>query len=116
MIREETIYRYLRHLGVPAEMLGYKYLKTAIMLCLQNEEYIRSTTKMLYPEIAKLHRTTAGAVERNIRRAIEYICKNTSRDILRKYFGNVWNVQRDKLNNRRFIAGLVEYIKMEVIK
>lgn len=116
MVSEETIYRYLRHLGVPMEMLGYTYLKTAIMLCLQNEAYIHSTTKMLYPEVAKLHGTTAGAVERNIRRAIEHVCKNTSRDILKKYFGNVWNVQRDKLNNRRFIAGLVEYIKMEVAK
>lgn len=116
MISEETVYQYLRHLGVPIEMRGYQYLKTAIMLCLQNEEYIHSTTKMLYPEIAKLQGTTAGAAERNIRRAIEYVCKNTSRDILKEYFGNVWNVQRDKLNNRRFIAGLVEYIKMEVIK
>lgn len=116
MIREETIYRYLRHLGVPMEMLGYTYLKTAIMLCLQNEEYIHYATKMLYPEIARLHGTTAVAVERSIRHAIEHVCKNTSRDILREYFGNVWSVQRDKLNNRRFIAGLVEYIKMEVIK
>lgn len=116
MIREETIYQHLRHLGVPIEMRGYKYLKTAIMLCLQNEEYIYSTIKVLYPAIASKCMTTPAAVERDIRRAIEYVCRNTSRDILKEYFGNVWSVQRDKLNNRRFIAGLVEYIKMEVIK
>lgn len=116
MISEEVIYRYLVHLGVPAEMHGYKYLKIAVMLCLQNEEYIYSITSMLYPAIANQCMTTPAAVERCIRYAIGYVCKNTSRDILREYFGNVWNVQRDRLNNRKFIAGLVEYIKMEVVE
>lgn len=116
MISEEVIYRHLVHLGVPTEMRGYKYLKAAIMLCLENEEYIYSTTKMLYPEIASQYMTTPFAVERNIRNAIEHVCRNTSRDVLREYFGNVWSAQRDKLNNRKFIAGLVEYIKMEVAK
>ncbi len=114
MISEEIVYRHLLHLGVPMEMRGYKHLKIAVMLCLQNEEYIYSTTKMLYPAIAKQCMTTPAAVERCIRHAIGYVCENTSRDILREYFGNVWNVQRDRLNNRTFIAGLVEYIKMEV--
>ena len=113
MIREEGIYRHLIDLGVPTEMRGYKYLKAAIMLCLQNGEYIHSTTTMLYPEIASQYATTPAAVERCIRLAIGYVCENTSRDILREYFGNV---QRDRLNNRKFIAGLVEYIKMEVVK
>lgn len=116
MISEEAIYRHLVHLGVPSDMRGYKYLKTAIMLCLQNEEYIYSTIKMLYPEIASQYMTTPAAVERSIRNAIEHVCRNTSRDVLREYFGNVWSAQRDKLNNRKFIAGLVEYIKMEVVK
>lgn len=116
MVSEWVIYRCLVRLGVPTEMRGYKYLKTAIMLCLQNEEYIYSTMKMLYPAIANQCMTTPAAVERCIRHAIGYVCENTSRDILREYFGNVWNVQRDRLNNRKFIAGLVEYIKMEVVE
>ena len=109
--REILCYRHLVNLGVPTEMRGYKYIKAAVMLCLQNGEYIHSTTTMLYPEIANQYVTTPAAVERNIRRAIEYVCRNTSRKVLREYFGNV---QGDKLTNRRFIAGLVEYIKMEV--
>ena len=109
--KEILCYRHLVHLGVPTEMRGYRYLKTAIMLCLENEEYIHSTTTMLYPEIANQYATTSAAVERNIRRAIEHVCRNTSRKVLKEYFGNV---QGDKLTNRRFIAGLVEYIKMEV--
>ena len=113
MIREEVVYHHLVNLGVPTEMRGYKYLKAAIMLCLENEEYIYSTIKVLYPEIANHYMTTPAAVERCIRIAIGYVCENTSRDILREYFGNV---QRDKLNNRKFIAGLVEYIKMEVVE
>ena len=109
--REILCYRHLVDLGVPTEMRGYKYIKAAVMLCLENEEYIHSTTTMLYPEIANQYATTPAAVERNIRRAIEHVCRSTSRKVLREYFGNV---QGDKLTNRRFIAGLVEYIKMEV--
>ena len=109
--KEILCYRHLVHLGVPTEMRGYRYLKTAIMLCMENEEYIHSTTTMLYPEIANQYETTPAAVERNIRRAIEHVCRSTPRKVLKEYFGNV---QGDKLTNRRFIAGLVEYIKMEV--
>lgn len=116
MIREETIYQHLRHLGVPTEMRGYKYLKIAVMLCLQNEEYIYSTMKMLYPAIANQCMTTPAAVERCIRHAIGYVCENTSRDVLREYFGNAQGAQKYKLKNRKFIAGLVEYIKMEVVE
>ena len=112
MIDEEILcYRHLVNLGVPTEMRGYKYIKAAVMLCLQNGEYIHSTTTMLYPEIANQYETTPAAVERNIRRAIEHVCRSTPRKVLKEYFGNV---QGDKLTNRRFIAGLVEYIKMEV--
>lgn len=112
MVDEEILcYRHLVHLGVPTEMRGYKYLKAAVMLCLQNGEYIHSTTTMLYPEIANQYATTPAAVERNIRRAIEHVCRDTPRKVLKEYFGNV---QGDKLTNRKFIAGLVEYIKMEV--
>ena len=114
MVSEAVVYRYLVNLGVPTEMRGYKYLKAAVMLCLENEEYIYSTTKMLYPEIANQYETTPIAVERDIRHAIERVCRSTSRDVLREYFGRVWSVQSDKLTNRKFIAGLVEYIKMEV--
>lgn len=113
---EKIVYRHLLRLGVPTEMRGYKYLKTAIMLCLQNEEYIYATTKMLYPMVAKKYMTAPTSVERNIRTAVEHVCKNTSQEVLRKYFGNVWNTQKDKLTNRKFIGGLVEYIKMEVVK
>ena len=111
MVSEVVVYRYLVNLGVPTEMRGYKYIKAAVMLCLQNGEYIHSTTTMLYPEIASQYETTPAAVERNIRRAIEHVCRSTPRKVLKEYFGNV---QGDKLTNRRFIAGLVEYIKMEV--
>ena len=112
MVDNEILcYRNLVHLEVPTEMRGYRYLKTAIMLCMENEEYIHSTTTMLYPEIANQYETTPAAVERNIRRAIEHVCRSTPRKVLKEYFGNV---QGDKLTNRRFIAGLVEYIKMEV--
>ena len=112
MIDEEILcYRHLVHLGVPTEMRGYRYLKTAIMLCLENEEYIYSVTQKLYPEIASQYATTPAAVERSIRTAIEHVCRGTPRKVLKEYFGNV---QGDKFTNRKFIAGLVEYIKMEV--
>ena len=111
MVDEVAVYRHLLDLGVPTEKRGYKYIKAAVMKKKQNGEYIHSTTTMLYPEIANQYATTPAAVERNIRRAIEHVCRSTARKVLREYFGNV---QGDKLTNRRFIAGLVEYIKMEV--
>ena len=43
----------LHQIGVPAHIKGYQFLRDAILLTMNEPEYINAVTKRLYPEIAK---------------------------------------------------------------
>lgn len=113
MSADTAAYRALKTLGVPASLIGYGYLKDAIVMVHNSPETLRQMTKKLYPSIAAENNTTASRVERAIRHAIEYAYSNTDPSIIREYFGNVCNINSGKLTNSQFIAGLVQFIKME---
>lgn len=52
-------------------MAGAQYLHDAITFALEDHELIERITKLLYPQIAKVHNTTPSRIERAIRVAIE---------------------------------------------
>ena len=68
---ELTVTEILHQIGVPAHIKGYQFLRDAILLTMDEPDYINAVTKRLYPEIAKKNGTTASRVERAIRHAIE---------------------------------------------
>lgn len=61
----------IRRLGIGATYRGYRYLNYGIRLCLEDEEYLLSISKLLYPQIAKEFQTTVSSVERDIRTVIQ---------------------------------------------
>lgn len=107
------IARMLRELGVPCNVRGYAYLKTAIEYVYENSEAIHRITKELYPAVAKLYNTTASRVERCIRLAVELCFDNSSTEVLRYFFGNQISYHKGKVTNSAFIACLVEHIHLE---
>lgn len=102
----ETIIGDLLHeLGLPANFLGYNYLKTAIILVYNNESYYaRAYVKKLYPDVAKIYNTTPVKVERAIRHAIETIWKRGNNNLLNKIFGSTISIARGKATNAEFIS------------
>ena len=61
---ELTVTEILHQIGVPAHIKGYQFLRDAILLTMNEPEYINAVTKRLYPEIAKKkrnHRQPGGA-------------------------------------------------------
>lgn len=70
--REREITELIIKLGIPANMKGYRYLKKALMLALDNEALLDSVTKRLYPEVARECSVTSAQVERSIRNAVAY--------------------------------------------
>lgn len=65
------IMKILHKMGIPVQLKGYRYLRSAVECALYHPEYIENVTKCLYPHIARQHHTTASRVERAIRHAIE---------------------------------------------
>jgi len=62
---------FVRKLRIRSHLKGYAYLITAIVLGKNNPQLLHSLTSQLYPAVAAVYNTTAAAVERNIRTAID---------------------------------------------
>ena len=60
---EKYIRKLLLNLGIRSTYQGFRYLQYALLLCLENDEYLRSICKFLYPDIAKKFSTTVDNVE-----------------------------------------------------
>lgn len=67
----QEIEKLIRSLGIGATYRGYRYLCHGIALCLEDENYLLSVSKLLYPQIAKIYCTTSSSVERDIRTVVK---------------------------------------------
>lgn len=110
---EEQVTEVIHRVGVPAHIKGYQYLRTAIMLTLEDGELVNLITKMLYPTVAKMYQTTPSRVERAIRHAIEVAWDRGDLDILHAYFGYTIQNQRGKPTNSEFIAMISDNLRIK---
>ena len=111
---EVVVSDIMRQIGVPAHIKGYQYLRTSIILCVNDSEMLGSVTKILYPTVAKQYGTTASRVERAIRHAIEVAWDRGDVDVLSSFFGYTIQAQRGKPTNSEFIAMIADKIKLSM--
>ena len=112
---QRTIIQITEHLwklGMPAHVLGYQYLREAIVMTLYSPDKICKITKELYPDVAKKYKTTSSKVERAMRHAIEIAWNRGDRDYISKIFGNTISVKKGKPTNSEFIALLSDYMRI----
>ena len=110
---EITVTEILHQIGVPAHIKGYQFLRNAILLTMDDPEYINAVTKRLYPEIAKQNGTTPSRVERAIRHAIEVAWDRGDVDTLNSYFGYTIHNLRGKPTNSEFIAMIADKMRLD---
>ena len=103
----------LHQIGVPAHIKGYQFLLDAILLTMNEPEYINAVTKRLYPEIAKKNGTTASRVERAIRHAIEVAWDRGDVDTLNSYFGYTIHNLRGKPTNSECISMIADKMRLD---
>ena len=109
---ELRVSQALHKMGVPANIKGYRYLITAIELCINDMDMLGSVTKQLYPTIAKRYDTTPSRVERAIRHSIEVAWNRGQIDVLDAVFGYTINTRKGKPTNSEFIAMLSDKLRM----
>ncbi len=112
LAEEDMVTGMLRTIGVPAHIKGYRFLRDAIMMVIEQPELINAVTKILYPDIAAAHDTTASRVERAIRHAIEVAWDRGDIETLNYYFGSTVHSLRGKPTNSEFIAMLADRVTM----
>lgn len=110
---EAQVTKIIHQIGVPAHIKGYQYLRTAILLTVNDGEIINSVTKILYPTVAKQYKTTTSRVERAIRHAIEVAWDRGDIDTLNSYFGYTIQTNRGKPTNSEFIAMIADNLRLK---
>jgi two-component system response regulator (stage 0 sporulation protein A) len=109
---ETQVTKIIHQIGVPAHIKGYQYLRTAILMTVNDSDIINSVTKVLYPSVAKQYRTTTSRVERAIRHAIEVAWDRGDVDTLNSYFGYTIQQGRGKPTNSEFIAMIADNLRL----
>lgn len=109
---ESQVTKIIHQIGVPAHIKGYQYLRTAILMTINDNEIINSVTKILYPSVAKQYKTTSSRVERAIRHAIEVAWDRGDVDTLNSYFGYTIQTSRGKPTNSEFIAMIADNLRL----
>ena len=104
----------MHQIGVPAHIKGYHYLRTAIILTVEDDSMMGSVTKVLYPTVAKKYNTTPSRVERAIRHAIEVAWDRGDVDVLSSYFGYTIQNERGKPTNSEFIAMISDKLRLNL--
>lgn len=109
---EVLITDIIHKIGVPAHIKGYNYLRTSILMSVNDEQKLESITKVLYPSVAALYNTTPSRVERAIRHAIELAWLRGDANVLNSYFGCTLNSGKGKPTNSEFIALIADRIRL----
>ena len=110
---ESQVTKIIHQIGVPAHIKGYQYLRSAILMTIDDNEIINSVTKILYPSVAKKYKTTTSRVERAIRHAIEVAWDRGDVDTLNSYFGYTIQNTRGKPTNSEFIAMIADNLRLK---
>ena len=110
--REAIVTNFIHETGIPPHLSGYRYLIDAILVDMEDEDRVNSITKSIYPNVAKMNRTTPTRVERGIRNAIESCWNRNHTRMVDEIFKN--NVENDrKPTNSEFVAMCADKIRIE---
>ena len=111
---EGLVTEYIHELGVPAHIKGYQYIRSAIIMVVNNMELLNYITKQLYPSIAKKYQTTSSRVERAIRNSIEVAWDRGQPEVMNDIFGYTISNTKGKPTNSEFIAMVADKIRLQI--
>ena len=97
--------------GIMPNLRGYRLLRSAVKLVIEDRESLNGITKILYPDLAKIHNTSAKSVERSMRNAIEAAWRSCDISKRREHFGKYAQLLESKPTNSTFISLLADFVE-----
>ena len=101
---ENEISCFLKSLGIPAHLDGYKYIRSALLYTINDPSIISPITKKLYPALAEKYNTTKNCIERAMRHAIEVSWQRGNKKLLSDIFGYCRDNIISRPTNAEYIA------------
>ena len=108
---EKEVGLLLHRLGVSSKYHGFRYLRKALLIMLEDDSYCDKTMKFLYESLAREFECSPVNIERNIRTCIDRSWSKVSFDTVNKVFGSTMNYEVDSPSNRDFILNLIDFFK-----
>jgi len=107
---EQRVTDIIKEIGVPAHLKGYYYVRDAILLVIENDDFLRGVTTKLYPLIAENHNTSASRVGRDIWHCIDAARRRGNTTFINHLFGPG---KADKgIGRKEFITRIAELVRM----
>lgn len=106
---KKRITKLLHDIGITPNLKGFRYLRSAVTMVLEDEGVIEAVTKIIYPEIAKEYKTTPVRAERAIRHAVETAWERDNGNNIKTVFNLPISTKRP--TNSEFIGLASEYLK-----
>ena len=111
---EVEITNLLHRIGVPASIKGYQFLRSSILIVVEDFSIINHITKLLYPRIASKYNTIPNRVERAIRHAIEVAWNRGKIENINAIFGCTVSYEKTKPTNSEFIALVADKLRLQL--
>lgn len=112
-ILEIKVTKIICNFGIPANVKGYRYIRSAIIMAINEPEVLEGITKDLYPSLAREYKTMPSRIERGIRNAIRIAWNRGETEARIELFGKK---QKEKVTNSLFISTIAEKIKIELMQ
>ena len=109
---ERCISEALLRLGMPAHMQGYRFVRLAITIAVQDPAATGCLSRDMYPRIAEQCVTTVSRVERSIRHAIAAAWDKTGAAGVNQVLGRCAFDASMRPTNREFVTLLAERIRL----
>jgi two-component system response regulator (stage 0 sporulation protein A) len=110
---EQEVTDMLAKMGVRRNLMGFNYLRDAIILCVDTPKFINNITKDLYPAIARIHTTTDSKVERAMRHSIESAFSTGNLAYIDSIFKHIVNPNKSKVTNSEFTATIADMLRLK---
>jgi two-component system response regulator (stage 0 sporulation protein A) len=110
---EHNVTNLLMAFKFQPDIMGFEYLRTAVILCYLDESLKNNISKKVYPLVADKHKATAETVERAMRTAVENCFNNGGLLEVNEKCGLIVYKNNFKWTNGEVISTLTELLKMQ---
>lgn len=111
---ESYVSQILLKLGIQPHLHGYKYMRMAILMALEDASVLENLTHRIYPAIAQAFDSTPARVERTVRHAIELAWTRHGSEAFER-LGPRENYFMDGCPTvREFLALVVERVRLQL--
>lgn len=110
----KAVTEMLKKIGIPAHLKGYTYVREAIIMIIEEGDPFGAFRKNLYQELAQMVGSTAQAVERAIRTAIEAGFNRGDLDFIEQLFCNTIRSDKGKPTNFEFISLVADAVSEDM--